>query len=284
MIAEQLTDAVTVHGEGAVWNAELQRLLFVDMLAGDVLTLLPTGSVTRRHVGDVAAIIRPRRSGGHVVAVEHHVLLFDEFWRVESGIRVISDPGVRLNEGGCDPQGRFYCGSMAYDVSEGVGAVYRFDGGPELQVVRDRVSIPNGLVWDASGEHLFHNETVSGTITRFDFDAAAGTWHNPEVIHRTDDDASLPDGSAIDDEGRLWVAQWGGGAVLCISPEGVIEGRVEVPGAGQVTSCAFGGPDMSTLFITTSSDGLDRSAHPRAGALFVVDPGVSGPPVHTFDG
>ncbi|WP_210479511.1 SMP-30/gluconolactonase/LRE family protein [Naasia sp. SYSU D00948] len=281
--AEQVTESCTYHGEGAFWDELRQRVRFVDMLAGDVVTLLPTGTVTRRHLGDVAAVVRARAGGGYVVAVEHGFLLLDEDWQPERSIRVLDDPQVRMNEGGCDPQGRFYCGTMAYDTSEGAGTLYRLEQDLSVATVLPAVTIPNGLVWSPDGATAYHSDTGPAVISAYRFDAAEGRLLDPQVLIRFDPDRGAPDGVAIDAEGGLWVALWGGGAVARYSPDGKLTERIELP-VSNVTSCAFGGEDRRTLYITTSQQGVDLEREPAAGALFAAEVGVAGRPLDAFAG
>src|SRR5205085_11085603 len=125
--AEQLTAPVAFHGEGPVWSARWGGLRWVDMFAGDVLALAADGEVERRHVGDVAAALRPRRGGGAVIGVRRGFALEDPDGTLRTLPEVWRGDAVRMNDGGCDPAGRFLCGSMAYDESPGAGALYRLD-------------------------------------------------------------------------------------------------------------------------------------------------------------
>ncbi|MFC9919917.1 SMP-30/gluconolactonase/LRE family protein [Agromyces binzhouensis] len=283
MQAEQITERVAHHGEGAFWDERASLLRFVDMLAGDVVTLLPTGAVTRRHLGDVAAVIRHRSGGGYLVAGEREILLLDDHWELEHSIRVLDGPEARLNEGGCDAAGRFYIGSMAYDMAADAGALYRLDPDGGLHTALPAVTIPNGLVWSADGARAFHNDTGTATITAYRADPD-GRLLDPRVLVRFDSGGGAPDGMAIDAEGGLWVALWGGGAVHRYSPQGALEEVVDVPGAGNVTSCAFGGDDRRTLFITTSRQDVDPAADPAAGALFAVSAPVAGAALDGYGG
>src|SRR5918997_396736 len=124
---EQVTDPIAFHAEGPVWSDRWGELRWVDMLAGDVLSLGSDGAVARRHVGTVAAALRPRRSGGAVIGVERGFALEDADGALTHLGELWTDDSVRMNEGGCDPDGRFYCGSMAYDQRPGAGALYRLD-------------------------------------------------------------------------------------------------------------------------------------------------------------
>jgi sugar lactone lactonase YvrE len=272
---EQITDRCVYHGEGPFYDERRSRLRFVDMLAGDVVTLLPTGTVTRRHIDDVAAVIRARETGGYVVAVEHGFALFDEDWNRTASIPAFDSPTVRMNEGGCDPQGRFYCGSMAYDVSTGAGTLYRLDPDRTVHAVLESVTIPNGLQWSADGTRAFHADTGTGRIDVYDFDAGTGRLLDGRPFVTVDEEHGAPDGTTVDDEGGLWVALWGGGAVRRYDTEGKLTEVVELP-VTNVTACAFAGAGSSQLYVTTSMQGVDADAEPAAGAVFSISTGARG--------
>jgi sugar lactone lactonase YvrE len=146
MRPEQMTDPIAYHGEGPVWSPRWGGLCWVDMLAGDILSLADDGMVSRRHVGEVAAALRPRRQGGAVIGVERGFALEDADSTVTYLPTLWKDHGVRMNEGGCDPDGRFYCGSMAYDKRPGAGTLYRLDPHRSAAVVvLTGVTVSNGL-------------------------------------------------------------------------------------------------------------------------------------------
>ncbi|AOS61630.1 SMP-30/gluconolactonase/LRE family protein [Actinoalloteichus hymeniacidonis] len=284
MKATTVTTALTHHGEGPVWNPQRGVLHWVDMLAGAFLTSDPSfRDVTRTEVGEVAAVVRPATDGGLVVAVERGFAVIppgsDEPQRLTE---VWSDPSIRMNEGGCDPQGRFYVGSMAYGATPDRGKLFRLDPDGSVTVVLEPVTISNGLNWSLDGEIAYYIDTPTGRVDAFDFDATAGALRNRRPLVEIDSKHGSPDGMAIDAEGRLWVALWGGSAVHCYSPNGTLEEVVDVP-VRQVTACAFGGDGLDTLYITTSRDGLS-DPEAEAGALFSVTPGVTGVPVLPFAG
>jgi sugar lactone lactonase YvrE len=283
MKAEQVTPPVAYHGEGPFWDDGEQRIRFVDMLAGDIVTLLPSGTVTRRHVGDVAAVLRRREEGGFVVAIERGFALLDEDWRPVGSVPVFDSPSIRMNEGGCDPQGRLYCGSMSYQATAGAGGLYRLDQDLSVHVVLPEVTIPNGLVWSADGATVFHSDTGPAVISAYDFDAERGLFENQREFARFDPETGVPDGVAIDEEGGLWVALWGGGGVQRYAPDGSLSERIEVD-ATNVTACAFAGEGSRTLYITTSQEEVDVEQEPAAGALFVAEVGVGGAAVGRFAG
>ncbi|GAA4357348.1 SMP-30/gluconolactonase/LRE family protein [Angustibacter luteus] len=280
--AEQVTDVCTAHGEGAVWSDSWSGLRFVDMLAGAVLSLADDGSVTRQHVGAVAACVRPRAGGGMVVATERGFALYDAQDRLEWSADLWDDAGVRMNEGSCDPDGRFWCGSMAYDERVGGGTLYRLAADRGTTVVRGGQSIPNGLGFSPDGTLGYHADSGLREVTRYDYDPVGGLVDGRTFV-KLPEGQGTPDGLTVDAGGRVWIAVWGGGQVRCYSPDGVLEEVVDVP-ARQTTSCTFGGPKLHDLYVTTSRKGLGAAAEPAAGALFVV-PGLSvGQPVLPFHG
>ena len=281
MIPEQLTPADAHHGEGPVWDASAGVLRWVDLHAGDILTLQPDGAVSRLHVGDVAAAFRPRAGGGLVVAVERGFLLVDGDGRVGPVRTAFEDPDVRMNDGGCDPAGRFYCGSMAYDMSPGRGSLFRFDPDGAVTRVLDDLAISNGIAWSADGTRLHYIDSGTGRVDLFDYDLETAELSNRRPLATIDPAQGLPDGLALDAEGGTWVALWTGSAVHRYGPDGTLDAVVRLP-VSQVTSCAFGGANLDELFITTSRLDLPDDDEPAAGAVFRVDPGVRGLPVPSF--
>ena len=281
MRAEQLTGAVAHHGEGPVWWPDDSGLRWVDMVAGDVLTLGGDGAIDRVHVGDVAAVVRPRRGGGAVIAVERGFALEDP-----DGTRTVldpvwADPGIRMNEGGCDPDGRLWCGSMAYDQTPGAASMYRLDPDGSVREVFGDVTVSNGLGWSPDGTLAYYNDTATHRIDVFDYDRDAGLTGRRPFVELTE--TERPDGLTVDSEGGIWVALFGGGQVRRYDAGGHLTEVVEVPTA-QVTACALGGPQLDRLFITTSRQGMQPGDDPPAGALFSVDAGVRGLPVPDFAG
>lgn len=276
--AEQLTDPVTYHGEGAVWFAGWGGLRLVDMLAGDVLTLDEgTSRVERLSVGSpVAACVRPRTGGGFVVATEREFALWGPDGREWTSPALWSGP-VRFNEGGCDPAGRFLCGSMAYSADAGAGTMWRL--GPDRSVERlfGDVTISNGLGFTADGATAFYVDTPTRRIDRFD--VVEGELRDRRPFVAVAEGVGDPDGLTVDAEGGVWVALYGGGAVHHYGPDGALADVVEVPGARQVTSCTLGGADLRTLYITTSRENLAADEQPSAGSVFHASAGVAGLPV-----
>jgi sugar lactone lactonase YvrE len=281
--AERFTEPCTSHGEGPFWDAANDRLLLVDMLAGAVMEVDSAGTTRRHQLAKVAAALRARRNGGYVLATEDRFMLLGPDLTEQSVLPpVFTDPLIRMNDGGCDPQGRFYIGTMAYDETPGAGTLYRLDPDHSVHVVLSGVTISNGLQWNRAGDTVFYSDTPTGRLDAFDFDPATGAFTGRRTFTEIAD-GGLPDGVAIDEEDGLWVALWGGGAVHRYDASGRLDLVVELP-VTNVTACTFGGPDLQTLYITTSRQGIADGDQPDAGAVFRYEAGVRGAVPAAFAG
>lgn len=267
--------------EGPCWDVRTTRLYFVDILAGKVNAVDPaTGGCRAWQLGVPVGAVAPRRAGGWVAAVERGFATFDDDWNPTGPVTPAPGQrdGSRFNDGGCDPAGRFWAGTLSYDGSSGRAALYCLDVDGAVTETLTGVTNSNGLAWSASGAEMYYVDTGKATIDRMAFDPGQGTVEDRSTLVALRPDEGLPDGLTIDSEGFLWVALWGGGCVRRYSPGGELDGEIRLP-VSQVTSMAFGGPDLSQLFITTASAGLDsgqRRDQPLAGSLFRHRPGVTG--------
>lgn len=277
MRVETVTRPIAEHGEGPVWCPEDGRLRWVDMLAGDVLTTDPaTGDTERTKVGEVAACLRPRRDGGFVLARERGFALLDPGASEPFALpEVWSDPSIRMNEGGCDPAGRFFCGSMDYVAAPGRGALYRLDPDKTVTTVLEGVTISNGLAWIPDGTRAYYIDTPTRRVDAFDADPRTGALSNRRAFVEIPEAQGSPDGLCLDADGGVWVAMWDGHAVRRYTPEGALDLVIELP-VQRPTACAFGGEDLADLYITTSRLDLDPAQHPDAGALLRVRTGHRG--------
>jgi sugar lactone lactonase YvrE len=280
--AEQVTDPVAYHGEGPVWSPRWGGLRWVDMLAGDVLHLTDDGMVLRQHVASVAAAVAPRRAGGAVIGVERGFALEEADGTIRLLPEIWTDPQVRMNEGGCDPDGRFYCGSMAYNQRPGAAALYRLDPDGGVRVVLARVTVSNGLDWSPDGSSAYYNDTATHRCDMFDYDRDVGLTGRRPFIDLSDEQLR-PDGLTVDSQGGVWVALSDGAAVRRYTPQGKLDEVVELP-VRKVTACTFGGPSLDQLYITTSREGLKPGIEPLAGALFRAHVGVTGKPALEYAG
>jgi sugar lactone lactonase YvrE len=250
------------------------------MLAGDVLSLDAAGEIERRHVGTVAAALRPRTQGGAVIGVERGFALEDPDGQISYLEELWNGSDVRMNEGGCDPGGRFYCGSMAYDQKPGAAALYRLAPDGTVDVVLEGVTVSNGLEWSPDGSLAYYNDTATHRVDVFDYDISSGLSERRPFV---DVAPMRPDGLTIDAQGGVWVALSNGAALRRYSSAGELDDVVEV-GPQKVTACTFGGPGLNELYITTSREGLEPGQDPLAGSLFRCEPGVTGVPVREFAG
>jgi sugar lactone lactonase YvrE len=279
--------------EGPRWSAETGELLWVDILGATLHRARPgrdgqlesVQTITvDRHVGAVA----PATNGGYVLAAGTGFLhvddsgAFHELAQPEAGR---SD--VRMNDGACDALGRFWAGTMAYDESPGAGALYRLELDGSCTTVLTGLTISNGIGWSPDGATMYLADSGTGVVDAFDFDAISGDITRPRTIVTIDEPGVAPDGLTVDEDGGIWVALWGGGAVHRYGPDGALLTTVPLP-VERPTSCAFGGRDRSTLFITTARDGLDEAAlarQPNAGRVFHIGGlGVSGAPCAPYRG
>ncbi|WP_382303547.1 SMP-30/gluconolactonase/LRE family protein [Herbiconiux sp. UC225_62] len=283
MRAERITGAVCEHGEGPAVSPRWSGPRFVDMLRGDVLELQPGGELRRRRVGTVAAFLRPRARGGWVVALERAIAVADEDdldAPLVQGTELWSAAGVRSNDGACSPDGCLHLGTMHVEESPGAGFLMRLtpDGGTAIEV--EHATISNGLGFTTDGAGAFYVDSATGCIDRFDWSTRTGLAGRRPWVTRSDGPGSF-DGLAVDAEGGVWVAVYGGSAVHRYSPEGRLDEVVDLP-VRQPTAVAF---DGAALLITTSRHGLGADPEPEAGALFRIDDtGVRGAPVHPFAG
>lgn len=282
MRAEPIGPPQAFHAEGPVWWPEwdpgfgrdgFSALKYVDLLAGDVLTLSPSGSVSRVHVGRVAAALRPRSMGGAVVATERGFSLgrSSSLTDLSTAADLWGDPGLRFNDGGCDPDGNFYCGTMAYSQARGAGTLWRLGTDGAASAVLEGVTISNGLCWSPEGEFAYYNDTPTGQVDVFDWSSTTGLTRRRRFVAV----GGFPDGLCVDEQGGVWVALYGGSAVHRYTAGGVLDEVIELP-VTNVTACTFGGVDLKTLFITTTRENVPAGEQPLAGAVFTCRPGVGG--------
>jgi len=275
--------------EGPCWDVSTQTLVWVDILAGAVHVVDPvSGSRAERRLGTPVGAVAPRARGGWVAAVERGFLLLDGAWRPDG--EVIAAPGqgvgTRFNDGGCDPAGRFWAGTLSYDGAVGAAALYRLDPDGTVHEVLSGVTTSNGLAWSPDGAQLYYVDTGRGSVDRLQLDPATGAVARRATVVSVPPSGGLPDGLTVDVDGHLWLALWGGACVRRYTPDGELDLVLELP-VDLVTSIAFGGAELADLFITTARDGLTPAqvaAQPLAGSVFRWRPGVKGLAPATFAG
>ncbi|MFF3844247.1 SMP-30/gluconolactonase/LRE family protein [Streptomyces sp. NPDC002328] len=270
-------------GEGPTWDPAAGRLLWLDILGSRLHTYDPstgrrTVRVTDQHVGAA----KPRAGGGLVLNLRDGVALLDEGgdlrWLHHEPV-----PGRRANDAAVAPDGSLWAGTMRYDEAPGGGTLTRLTGDGVVETVLDHVAVSNGTGWSPDGRLMYYIDSPTRRVDVFDFDCGEGgrvSGRRPFV--EIEDGAGFPDGLTVDAEGCVWVALWDGGAVRRYTPEGALD-RVIVLPTPRVTACAFGGADLTDLYVTTARVGLD-STHPVAGSLLVVPSAGKGVPQPAFAG
>jgi len=283
-------DAKAALGEGAIWDTDRGVLYWVDILGCKVHIYDPANGRDRAiNVGQYVGTVVPRQSGGLVLGLHHGFASLDlETEQVE----IVADPerdlpGNRFNDGKCDPAGRFWAGTLALAGTPKVASLYRLDADLSVHKMLGEVSCSNGIVWTRNNQTLYYIDTFLRRVDAFDYDLETGAIRGRRTAFEVPSEMGFPDGSTLDSEGMLWVALWQGGAVSCWNPEtGELLQTVAVP-APNATSCAFGGPDLDRLYITTARNGMgedDLLEYPLAGGLFCAEVGVTGVPAFAFAG
>jgi len=284
--AEVAVSAQCQLGEGPVWDPDRGLLWWVDLLAGSVHAIDPsTGARTRFDAGDAVGAVGLTRGGGLVLALADSFALAgadgQDLARVPGF--TIDRTAIRFNDGKPDPWGNFIAGTMAWDESGNPpGSLYRLAPDGVVTELFGDVGLSNGLDWSDDQNLFYYSDTNIGRVDVFDTDPDTGALSGRRPFVTVPE----PDGLTLDAEGCVWLALWGSGELRRYTPDGRLDTVVRLP-AWQVTSAAFGGPDLGTLFITTAREGLtpaEQAEQPQAGDIFACTPGVTGRPPFLFAG
>lgn len=263
-----------VVGEGAIWDADNQQLLWVDILGHKIHAFNPAnGANTSYDMGQDIGTIVTTTSGLWAYADENGIGFLNPKTgeRIEGAKPEKDHPGIRFNEGKCDPRGNFWAGTMAYDCTTGAGKLYEFDAAGNVRIKIEGTTISNGLVWSKDCTKFYFIDSTTYQIHQYDYDINTGEINSKKIIAVIPKEIGLPDGMTIDSEDHLWVALFDGGKVIRINPgngETVFEVCVPVP---KVTSCAFAGKNLDELYITTAHYLMNEEAlkkYPLSGSLF----------------
>uniref|UniRef100_A0A3B5PSA3 Regucalcin n=1 Tax=Xiphophorus maculatus TaxID=8083 RepID=A0A3B5PSA3_XIPMA len=278
-------------GEGPVWEESEQTLLFIDITGQKIHRWnAATNQIQSLQTADTVGFAVPRRSGGYVAGVGCSIVAVDWSTQKVTSLASVEDdkPENRLNDGKADPMGRLLAGT-AHLLAPPTVCLHTCSqwAGPHLSLTW-QVDISNGMDWTADLKTLFYIDSLAMSVDAFDYDSASGNLGNRRVVYRLEEGEGVPDGMTLDANDRLWVACYNGGRVLNIDPAtGKRLQTVSLP-ATKTTSCCFGGPDYSDLYVTSASLGLDQSElqkQPAAGNTFrVTGLGVKGRPSNAFSG
>ena len=276
-------------GEAPHWDERTKTLLFVDLTAGTVFRYDQSGAKLGFFpVGQEVGAVVPRRTGGLVLAVRDGIATVSESGE---GFELTSPverdiPGNRMNDAKCDPAGRLFAGTTAFDFSPHSAALYRVESDWSFEQIVPDATQSNGIAWSPDGGRMYFIDSATQGVDVFDFDVGAGAASNRRRLVTIERAHGVPDGMTTDSRGNLWVACFGGAAVRCYSPAGALLDEILFP-VTQVTSCAFGGPDLADLYVTSAAyrlSAVQLKKEPHAGATFVCRPGALGMPAWSFAG
>jgi sugar lactone lactonase YvrE len=285
-------------GEGCLWDAASQSLWWLDIARPTrIQRFTPATGEHKVWTSELlVTAIAGKKSGGFIVGGEDGVYNFDpasgavtRFCKPESNI-----PHNRMNDGACDPQGRFWIGTMQQNIGPGgedlditadTGNLFRVASDGQSQKMESTIGVSNGPCWSPDGRIFYFSDSKNQIIYAYDFEGNAGTLSNRRILNDTKAHG-YPDGATVDAEGYIWSARWEGSCVLRIDPKGRIDRVIAIP-ASRVTCPVFGGPDLDTLYLTTSSAHVGaetRARYPDQGGVFAFKPGVKGSLKNSFAG
>lgn len=287
--AEHILPVQSELGEGSLWEPVKQKLYWVDILGRIVHMYDP---LTKKHAqlstGEKVGTVVPMSNGNVLVALKNGIHEMD----IETGdLKLIVNPLKeimgRFNDGKCDPGGRFWVGTIVPDGSEPTAVLFRLDRDKSIRQVLDGITNSNGITWSLDKKTMYYIDTPTKKVQAFDYDNETGNITNGRIAVQIPDGIGFPDGMTIDSEGKLWIALWGHGIVGRFDPNsGEMLQRINVP-APHTSSCAFGGKDLKTLYITTAQENMtpeELKKYPLSGDLFAAKPGVAGVDAYFYAG
>lgn len=274
--------AEATTGEGSIWHPQRQSLFWVDIEGKTLYEYTPEQKDCRSWTFDrMVSTVVPETDTTVVVSLQNEIIRVNLADGQTTSIAPIPDGGgtMRCNDGKCDPAGRLWIGTMGFECPEGAASLYTVLPDGRTTTKLSGVTISNGIVWSADLKYMYYNDTPTRRIARYRYDVASGDILFDGVAVSIAEGSGSPDGMTIDNQGRLWVAQWGGYGVYCYDPHtGELLAKIDVP-APNVASCAFGGEGLDTLYITTARAGMtdeELAKYPLSGSLFACKPGATG--------
>jgi sugar lactone lactonase YvrE len=267
-------------GEGLLWDERNQTIMWVDAFVKIINTWDPaTKTLIERKYDSLVTSIAKRESGGYVVAAGLKLITLNENLDVISSSPLeMPNENVRTNDGNVDLNGNYWVGSFANDAKPKQGNLRRISPNLQSKVFLQDITIANGMDWSLDNKICYYIDTPTKKVSRFNFNTETSEFEGELEAIDVSQYSGAPDGMCVDAAGNLWVAFWGGGCVRSFSPTGELLAQVDVA-ATLVTNCAFGGPDLSTLYITCaipSYEDFVKGEEPLAGSLFKADVGAKG--------
>ena len=282
-----VADVHAVLGEGPLWVARERALYWLDIQGRKIFRLEEKGDVSQWPTPFRVGSIASRAKGGFIAGTDQGIAEID----LASGrLQLLFNPEEelpdnRFNDGKVDRAGRFWAGSMDDRESQSTGTLYRIGDDFGCTVVDQGYKVSNGPAFSPAGDTMYENDSARQVTYAFDLDGE-GSASNRRVLIQFAEGDGYPDGMTVDSEGCLWIAFWDGWCVRRFSPRGELLQTIEMP-VQRPTSCAFGGPKLDRLYVTSASRDLDGQAlrmQPNAGGLFMLVPGVRGLEEASFAG
>jgi sugar lactone lactonase YvrE len=276
-------------GERPVWDERNGTLVFVDIDRGELHRFNPEdGESTVASVASSVGCVGLRGDGGVVLGTDAGLVLADATGEIRED--PIVPPGMTpahfFNDGACDPAGRFVAGTSTAERTTGAASLYSLAPDGAVHVLLPEVTESNGVAWSRDGRRMFYVDSGTQDVKVFDYDPADGTATNGKILFSIDEQDGVPDGLIVDAEDTLWLALWSGHGVRRYRADGVLLSQITIP-AKDVTCAAFGGSDLTDLYVTTSRGYLEPDevdAYPHAGDLFVLRTGATGCPTLRYGG
>ncbi|MFN8380520.1 MAG: SMP-30/gluconolactonase/LRE family protein [Anaerolineales bacterium] len=281
MKTELLFDAKATLGEGPAWDAKTQTLYWVDILEKRIYA----GTEVLAQLNEFIGCLAPCKNGNLIVGKRASIVDFDIASSQQTVLVSLNESATnRVNDGKCDPAGRFLAGTMDMNEKDPAGSFYSYDG-KTTQTLFGNITISNGLAWSVDHKTFYYIDTPTREIKAFDYDVATGQLANPRVVIHIPDSIGWPDGMTSDMDGNLWIAMWGGAQVTKWNPSsGKLLEQISIP-ALHSSACVFGGKDRNVLYVTSARKGMsdaDLKKYPLAGGLFKVVTNVEGMPTFEF--
>lgn len=275
-------------GEGVFWHPLYQKLYWIDIENKKILILDPkTNQLDQHLLPKKIGTIVPEKQGSLLVALEDGVARYHTSTQeLDYVCKLEQDkPDNRFNDGKCDPQGRFWLGSMHRDAQRPTGSLYRIDNDMTISTIEENVRVSNGLTWSLDYRKMYYIDSPTHKVVEYDYNKETGHVSNKKVCIEIPSDKGSPDGMTIDQNGNLWIALWDGYAVGCYDPNtGQQIDKIEVP-CPRPTCCAFGGASQDLLYITSAYHELSEETlnkYPDSGCVFVAEMNSPGPEVFFF--
>jgi sugar lactone lactonase YvrE len=281
MNVELLFDAKAPLGEGPAWDEKTQTLYWVDIMQKKIYA----GTELLAQLDDFIGCLAPCKNGNLILGMRASFVYFEPGSSQQTILTSLNESATnRVNDGKCDPAGRFLAGTMDMNEKEASGSLYSFDG-ISLSRLFDGVRISNGMAWSPDYKTFYYTDTPTSEVRAYDYDVKTGNIANRRRAFEIPNSLGWPDGMTSDTEGNLWVALWGGAQVTKWNPNtGQLLERIPVP-ALQPSSCVFGGRNRNELYITSARKDMneaDLRKFPLSGGLFRVETKVEGMPTFEF--